>query len=80
MRHLFLFLAAGVLCAQDPTDSRDALNQGVQPFKARSMPTPSGCFNGPWIWIPPTPPRGSIWRRRISSSTFLAMTHPKTTR
>jgi TonB family protein len=34
MRSLFLFLVAAALCAQDPTESRNALNQGVQSFRA----------------------------------------------
>lgn len=38
MRHLFLFVAAGALCAQDPITSRDILNQGVRAFQSAQYP------------------------------------------
>lgn len=38
MRHLFLFVAAGALCAQDPITSRDTLNQGVRAFQSAQYP------------------------------------------
>ena len=55
MRHLFLFVAAGALCAEDSISLRDILNQGVQAFQNAQYPDAVGLFQRAVELDPPNP-------------------------